>query len=131
MSDGYTTVQSWIARLRELGQSAEDIAADVAPELRKELEKNISEGRDPAGQPWKMTKQGKQPLVNAAKALNVAAVDTKVLAVVHGIEARHHSGHVRGGIARPIIPGADLPKEITDLVTRIAQKRFRLIMGGV
>lgn len=130
MADGYTVMQSLIGKLRELGQSAEEIASDIVPELRSELEGYISAARAPDGTPWKPTQAGTPPLKGAAKALGVAAVGTKVIVVLSGIEARHHYGTVRGGIARPILPGSELPEEIVDLVTRVAQNRFQIIMGG-
>jgi len=130
MSDGFTALQNLVSRLRELGQSAEDIAADIAPELRDELTGNISASRGPDGAPWKPTLAGTKPLKNAGAALGVAAMGTKVVAALRGIEASHHYGHVRGKIARPILPGSKLPPQIVELVTRMAQKRFRLIMGG-
>ena len=130
MSDGYTVMQGMIAKLRELGQSAEDIAGDIAVELRAELEENIAGARGPDGTPWQPTQKGTPPLQNAAAALGVAAVGNKVIAAVRGIEARHHYGTVRGKVARPILPGSKLPPQIVELVTRVAQQRFRLIMGG-
>lgn len=130
MSDGYTVMQGLISRLRELGHAAEDIAADIAPELEGELEENIAASRAPDGTPWAPTKAGSAPLQNAGKALGVAAVGTKVIAALRGIEARHHYGTVRGKVARPILPGAKLPPQIVELVTRVAQQRFRIIMGG-
>lgn len=130
MSDGYTVMQGLIDKLRELGQSTETIAADIAPELSDELNKNISSARAPDGTSWKPTLEGKAPLQNAGAALGVAAVGTKVIAALRGIEARHHYGTVRGKIARPILPGSDLPKQIVDLITRVAEQRFRFIMGG-
>lgn len=130
MSDGYTVMQGLIGKLRELGQSAEDIASDIAPELRAEIEGNIAGARAPDGTPWKPTQAGSAPLQNAGAALGVAAVGTKVLAVVRGIAARHHYGTVRGRIARPILPSGSLPSQIVEMVTRVAQQRFRLIMGG-
>lgn len=130
MADGYAVMQDMIAKLRELGQSPEVIAADIAPELRDELEGNIAAARAPDGASWKPTLEGKAPLRNAAAALGVAAIGKKVIAALRGIEARHHYGTVTGKIARPILPGADLPPQIVDLVMRVAKKRFNMIMGG-
>jgi hypothetical protein len=130
MSDGYQVLQGMIGRLRELGQSAETIASDIAPELRAELEENIAASRGPDGSPWKPTREGKAPLQNAGAALGVAAVGTKVIAAVRGVEARHHYGTVKGKVARPILPTSKLPPALVALITRVAQQRFRLIMGG-
>jgi len=130
MSDGRTVIQSWIERLRDLGESVDVIAGDIAPEFRFELEGNIMAARSPDGTPWKPTQSGSAPLQEAGKALGVAAVGSKVIAVLRGVEARHHYGHVRGRIARPILPSSKLPAQIVELITRVANQRFRLIMGG-
>jgi len=130
MADGYTAIQSLIARLRTLGESPEEIAADIAPALREELEGNIAASRGPDGTAWKPTQAGNPPLAGAAKGLDVAAKGETVTATLSGVEAGHHYGRVRGGVARPILPGSKLPPQIVDLVTGVATKRFRLIMGG-
>ena len=130
MSDGYNVLQGLIGKLRELGQAPEAIAADIAPELREALEENIAASRAPDGTPWRPTQRGNAPLANAGAALGVAAVKTRVLAVVQGIEASHHYGHVRGKIARPILPGSNMPPQIVELIARVARQRFQLIVGG-
>lgn len=130
MTDGYTTMQSWIVRLRQLKDCPEDIAKDIAPELKREFQSNIAAVRSPDGTPWKPTRAGHAPLQGARRKLSVKAVGTTVIAVIQGIHARHHFGWVRGGISRPILPGSDLPKQIVDLVTRVAMRRFRRVMRG-
>lgn len=132
MSDGFVEMQRMIKRLRKLGQSAETIAADIAPELRAEIEKNIAASRGPDGTPWKPTQKGNPPLQNAASVLGVAAIGTKVILALRGIEARHHYGHVKGKIGRPILPLASfsLPKQFVKIITDTATKRFRMITGG-
>lgn len=129
MSEGYTALQNMISRLRELGQSAETIAADIAPELRAELEKNISAGIAPDGTPWEPTLTGEKALKNAGSALGVAAVGSKVIVVLSGIEARHNYGHVKGGKVRQIVP-AEITDQIRKIIIETANKRFRMIMGG-
>lgn len=128
MSSGHTALQSMIGRLRELGQSTDVIAADIAPELRKELEANIAAEKAPDGTQWVPTISGEKALKNAGAALGVAALGSKILAVLSGIEARHNYGTVKGKKVRQIIP-----KKITDQIAKIiidtANKRFRLIMG--
>jgi hypothetical protein len=130
MADGYTALQGMIARLRKLGDSAEDMADDIAHELRDELDANIAASRGPDGTAWKPTREGTAPLQNAGAALGVAAVGTKVLAAVRGVEARHHYGTVKGKVARPILPTSKLPPRIVELITKVVQRRFKLIMGG-
>ena len=130
MLDGYNALQSWIARLRELGDSPKEIAADIAPELRRELEANVAAARSPDGTGWKPTLAGHKPLQGARRSLGVAAVGTTVIAALHGIHARHHGGRVRGKMSRPILPGAKLPAQIVELVTRVALHRFQRIVRG-
>lgn len=130
MSDGYTVMQNMIAKLRELGQSAEVIASDVAPELKALLAENIAAGVGPDEKPWAPTQEGHIPLQGAVGALVVAATGNKVVATLGGIYARHHFGRVRGGIARPILPGSKLPPQIEEMITRVANQRLLLIMGG-
>lgn len=130
MSDGVTTVHSLIARLLELGHSPETIAAHLVLELRDELKRNIHAGRGPDGTPWKPTQAGTPALRNAGAALEVSARGTTITAQLAGVEARHHYGTVRGGVARPILPSRELPQQIAALVTRVAQQRFRAVMKG-
>jgi len=132
MSDGRVAMERMIEKLRKLGQSAETIAADLAPELRAEIESNISASQGPDGTPWKPTQKGNPPLANAARALGVAAIGTKVIMALRGIEARHHYGQVKGKVGRPILPraGFGLPEQFVKVITDVAQRRFRMIMGG-
>jgi hypothetical protein len=130
MLDGYNAMQNWIAKLRELSDSPKEIAADIAPELRKELEANVAAARCADGTSWKPTLAGHKPLQGARRGLGVAAVGTTVIAALHGIHARHHFGRVRGKVSRPILPSAKLSVQIVELVTRVASRRFRRLMGG-
>ena len=124
----YNQINALIRKLRALGQSPEQIAGDIAPELRKAIEENISSARSPNGKAWESTLDGQAPLQNAAKSLGVAALGTKVIAAVRGVEARHNNGAVRGGKTRQIIP-----KKITDQILKIINdvtiRRFKMIMG--
>jgi len=124
----YNQIQALILKLRELGQSTEQIAGDIAPELRKAFEENISSARSPDGVPWEPTIDGKAPLQSASKSLGVAAIGSKVLAVLSGIEARHNYGNVRGGKKRQIIP-KKITKQIFEIITDVAKRRFQMIMG--
>lgn len=130
MADGYTVMQSWISKLRKLGHAPEEVAADLAPEIRAEITRTVAAGTDAYGAPWQPTADGRQPLQGAASGLGVSAVGNRVLAALRGVYARHHYGRVRGGIARPILPGSDLPPTLVAVITRVAERRFRLIMGG-
>lgn len=124
----YNQIQSLIFKLRELGKSTDEIASDIAPELKKGLEENISAARSPDGKAWQPTLEGEAPLQNAGKALGVAAIGSKVLAVVSGVEARHNYGKVRGGKVRQIIP-TKITDQISKIVQSVASRRFKMIMG--
>jgi len=130
MADGYTVLQQMIDHLREVGRSIEDTAADIAPALQGEIESSIAAACAPDGTPWQPTLRGTAPLRNAGEVLGVAAIGTKVIARVTGVEARHHHGTARGGIARPILPGSDLPPQIIELITAAYYQRMNMIMGG-
>lgn len=130
MADGTAVLQSMIAKLRKLGDMPEETAADLAPELKRELVSNIQSGVEPDGTPWKPTQEGHIPLQGAAANLGVAAIGPKVIVALRGIHASHHYGHVRGGIARPMLPSSELPQKIVDLVTRVAERRFNIIVRG-
>jgi len=130
MADGYTELLAMIAKLRKLGHAPEEIAGDIAPALRAQLTENVAAATDAYGQPWQPTLDGHLPLRGAPAGLGVAAVGTRVLAALRGIYARHHYGRVRGGIARPILPGSELPLKLIALINEVAVRRFRLIMGG-
>ena len=124
----YNQINNMILKLRELGQSTDQIAKDIAPELKKALEENISMSRSPDGAPWEPTLDGSAPLQNAGKSLSVSALGPKVQAILSGIYARHNSGNVRGRIKRQIIPSG-ITDQISKIVNDVAIRRFRMIMG--
>jgi len=124
----YNQIQALILKLRELGQSNEQIAGDIALELRKALEENISSSRDPDGMPWEPTLDGSAPLQNAANALGVASIGSKVLIALRGVEARHNYGNVRGGKKRKIIPDK-ITKQMLQIINDVLSRRFKMIMG--
>jgi len=124
----YNQIQALILKLRELGQSNEQIAGDIAPELRKALEKNISASKDPDGIPWEPNLDGSAPLENAASALGVASIGSKVIVALRGIEARHNYGTVRGGKKRQIVP-KNITEQMTKIINDVASRRFKMIMG--
>ena len=114
MADGDTVMQSWIDRLRKLGQSTEDIAADIAPELRDELEGNIAASRAPDGPSWQPTLAGTPPLAGAAKALGSRSTTRKL--AFSSCRARRSKASLPNlplprirYLAKEITPGAEIP----------------------
>ena len=128
MAEGYTVLQGMIARLRELGQATEVIAADIAPELKAGLDENIAAQKSPDGTPWPPTLSGEPALDNAGAVLGAAAVGSKVIVVLKGVEARHNYGNVKGGKVRQIVP-TEITPQIEKIIIETANRRFEMIMG--
>jgi hypothetical protein len=130
MSNGAAQLDGQIARLRELAKLVPSAAPAVAVAMSDVIVANIARGVGPDGAPWERTEEGKQPLRGAAKALEVRAVGTVVVATLTGPEARHHLGAVRGGVRREILPtGGTIPGPMVDRIERAVTDRFRAIMS--
>jgi len=81
-----------------------EAAPRVAIAVREALLKTMNAQTAPDGERWAPRKRGTRPvLVNASDALEVGSSGSTVIIALHGIEARHHRGWVKGGTARPII----------------------------
>jgi hypothetical protein len=108
MSDAREALQAWVTKIRSLSDTSgfAEIAAD---KLREDIEENIELGIGPDGTAWQPTKEGKQPLQNAAKTLSVVASGNTVVATLRGPEALHHLGAVKGHIRRQILPTRAIP----------------------
>jgi hypothetical protein len=120
-----------IRRVRGLERFPERAAPAIARALESELRRSIAAGAAPDGTAWKPTQDGRVPLRGAARALTVRATGAFVLARLTGVEARHHFGWVRGGLARPILPTTSvLPSAVARAVTRAAVEEFRRAMDG-
>ena len=119
-----------IAKCREIPAITRRAAPDVATAMRKEILRTTSAGTDAEGKPWKpKIADGGRPLVDAASAVRVAVIDTRVLARVTGPEARHHTGRVKGGTQRGIIPTRLTPR-LAERVREILNEHFRAIVEG-
>ena len=123
-------LDSLIGRLRELPTLARDAAPSVARAVDGELRAQLAAGKAPDGSTWQPTKDGRQPLQNAASALSVRAVGTVVLARISGHYARHHRGWVRGGVRRQILPTARAPEPVVRAVRTVITEEFRSKMRG-
>jgi hypothetical protein len=124
----FAALDAEIARVRALGDLGNTVAPAVATALHDELARNITAGRSPDGEQLQRTREGKQPLRNAAKALTVRAIGTTILAKLTGIEARHNNGGVRGGIKRPMLPSRVMPQAVTATLRRVINAGFTKAM---
>lgn len=122
-------LEAYIAKIRHIPEVAKRAAPEVAEVVRSTILETIAAGTDPTGKPWEPRKaDGGKPLANAASALKVANVGTRILARITGPEARHHSGRARGGVIRGVIPVALTPK-LTSRVREVLAKHFAEVMG--
>ena len=142
MSDGFAVLEQHIANLRRMSTFVRDAAPAIAVEMRRTIEAQIAAGVGPDGTPWaprkpttrgRNVKRGGPVLVNAAKALEVKAEGTVIIARLTGVEARHQLGAVRGGVKRPILPdtrtGAAMPAPLARAINTVLARRFAQTMG--
>jgi len=128
---GEKEFEALVKRVRELPEFVTRAAPEAARMARLEIAQTIGAGTDPWGAQWEPKKDGHgKPLVNAAQALFAAAVGTKLLFRLTGIEAAHHWGWVRGGTARTIMPTADkpLPEPFTAAIFKVITDHFTAYM---
>ena len=124
--DAFRSLQELINRSKEMGNAAEAIAPEVAKALESELHDNISKGVGPDGEAWQKTQEGEVPLRNAAKALDVKADGSVVMAILTGPEARHHLGTAKGQIKRRILPsGRRIPQKTVEAIRSAFFKKCR------
>jgi hypothetical protein len=128
MSDASFNVM--LERLRKLPELGTQAAPSVANAVRGQLERSIASGSTPDGKAWEKTKDGKQPLATAAKALAVVAVGATVFARLTGHIARHHLGRARGGVVRQILPTEEIPSEMAKAIKAVLVEEFKDVMGG-
>lgn len=130
MAEGAATLDSWIARLRDLRRLPERAAELVAPALERELLANVANGVGPDGAAWPLTQDGRVALQGARRGLTVRAVGSVALARLEGIFARHHRGAVRGGVRRPILPSGKTPAPIVVAIREVVAREFQRTMRG-
>lgn len=127
---GFEALDEMIARVRRVPELVREAAPEVAQEVERELAANIAAGRAPDGSAWEPTKEGKQPLVGAAKALSVRAVGSVILMTVGGPEAKHHKGTARGKVKRRIILTRGIPAPMASAIRKVFGRRFSKLMGS-
>jgi hypothetical protein len=106
------------------------VAKRSAEAIKRAIDANIAAGRAPDGSSWAPREDGGKPLADAAQAVDVVAVGSTVVATVHGVEARHHAGKVKGGVARPILPRGKLPEPMRAAVQEIAAEELSRRRGA-
>jgi len=102
-----------IRRLRTIPQAIPHIAQAAVGEVRDIMAANVAAQRGPDGTPWPATNDGEPALVHAAQNLDVQAVNNTIVITVDGVDNRHHTGRVRGGRQREIIPSRSLPQPMS------------------
>lgn len=128
---GESELDAMIARLRDLPKLARTVAPDCARVVESEIKRTIAAGTDPYGLPWAPKKQGGgKPLAGAAAVLGVAAVGSSIFVRLHGVEARHHMGRVRGRVTREIIPTRDIPPAMAAGMRRVISDAFLKVMSN-
>lgn len=126
----FTDLDRMIAKCREIPAITRRAAPDVATAMREDITRTIDAGTDAEGKAWAPRKaDGTQPLENAARAVRVVVADTRILARVTGPEARHHTGRVKGGTQRGIIPTRLTPR-LAERVREILNEHFRSVVEG-
>lgn len=130
LADAGAQLQAQIARLKSLTSLGKDAAPVVAAAVKKDTAKQVASATGPDGRAWKLTKDGRVPLRNAAAHVQVTAVGNVVLMRLEGHHARHHLGAVRGKVKREIIPTERMPDPMTKTIERVITGEFERVMGG-
>lgn len=128
---GMEDLEALILRVRDLPEFVNQCAPEAAHQVHKQLNTTIAAGADPWGAAWKPKKKGHgQPLANAAAAVFVGAIGTKILIRLTGIERRHHRGWIKGAVKRVVIPtpDRDLPVPVTDAIFKVITDSFTAYM---
>lgn len=121
-----STLDDMIERLQSLPHELTvEACPRVAAALKRELTQSIAAGKSADGPAWDAKQDGGQPLKNAAAAISTSVYGTRVRISIKGIEARHHRGRVKGGVARPILPTRGLPAAWSAAIERELSECFQ------
>lgn len=124
MSAATDALQSMIDSANRVSSLVDDAMSDVTQAVLTEQRRTMAEGMSAYAEPWKPTLKGKAPLQHADKALRVMSVNRTIYVTLHGPEARHHLGRVRGKVKRGIIPERGLPSAMADSIRNVLQQHF-------
>lgn len=111
------------ATLHQIGDLPQYVAP-AAEEVQAQLRRTASAGQAPDGTPWAPTKDGRQPMKNAAKAITARAAGRNVIVELTGVEVFHHHG-VRGAPPRQVIPTDRIGETLGQAIRRGVVKPFR------
>jgi len=127
MTTAVTKVAELIGKVENLKELALRAAPQVAKVVEAHLRKTIAAGTDPYGTPWAPRKlDGARPLVHADQTLAVKAVLAHIVTEIHGIDARHHHGTVKGKTKRPVIfTKPALPPELVVEIRRVLEAEYQ------
>lgn len=131
MDHGDAELEHIVARIRAIPGLARRAAADASDAVKDELERTIRAGTTPEGETWAPKKRGSgQPLEDAAEALAVAPVGTRIFMRLKGHIARHHLGRAKGGVYRRIIPTEGIPPNLARAITKVLGEHFNRVTKG-
>jgi uncharacterized protein (DUF2461 family) len=127
MTTAVTRLEELIGKVKDLETLALRAAPQVAKVVEAHLRKTIAAGTDPYGVTWAPRKHdGARPLVNADQTLTVTAIGQHVITEIHGIDARHHHGWVKGKTKRPVIfTKPQLPPELIVEIRRVLEAEYQ------
>lgn len=134
MANGQRELRAMIDRVRQLPDLGKRAAPDVAEAITGVLDAQVAAAETPQGKPWAPKKEGAgKPLANAAGKIRAVAVGARVFVRLRGVEARHSTGRVRGGVRRQILPDqADgvPPKMVEAIMPVLTDHYLRTVRGG-
>lgn len=123
-SQGLSSIDDMIARLRGLPKAIEAEAPRIAAAAKAEIDASIAAGHGAGGEMWPLKKDGSRALVNAAKAVTSKAVGTVLLFILEGPEVWHQFG-TRHTPKRPILPETGLPVNMGAAIKRKVVEVFK------
>jgi hypothetical protein len=127
MTTAVTKLEEIIGKVENLKSLALRAAPEVAKVVDAYLRKTIAAGTDPYGTSWAPRKHdGARPLVHADQTLTVTALGQHVITQIHGIDARHHHGWVKGKTKRPVIfTKPELPPELAEQIRKVLTAEYQ------
>lgn len=113
---GLDTMEEWINNLRSIHGLVDAAAEELAPVVKQQLVENYAKGQNPYGDTWQATKQGTQPLKNAADNVRVKAIGNTIVVSIDGRYVFHNYG--AGSPKRTLLPEGGLPFKMGDAIRK-------------
>lgn len=132
MTSAKMQIDNMLHKLDELKQLGVRAAPSIVRVMDAYLRRTIAAGTDPYGNPWAPRKSdGGRTLVHADKTLKVTWHGRHIIVEIHGIDARHHKGAVKGRVKRPIIFNKkELPPALVEEIRRALAAEYQAIVAG-